>query len=296
MGKGYKGRGAKLSEAEIAAIREARAQKRADDDAVADDVETTDATLNFVFASHVIQIQEDWSGEGSGLAGMQWLGGVTLARYFDDARHFPASWFVGKRVVEVGAGIGLTSILLALLGADVVLTDMDVTKALPNVDAMASPTARARVTIAELDWFAPQVERFQGQPIDVVVAGDCCYQPAVIAPLLQTLWALSRAETAVFLCGIVSDLALSAFNLHVNRFFDVEIVDEAQPPAAAPPLNADPPNTRHRKLMRLHRKSAVGPAPPEAALTDEQFAASLAQGGNKMTPPPPPALAAAQGP
>jgi len=284
MGRGAKGKGAKVSEEEIKAIREARAQKRADANAAADDVNTTDASLNFVFSNHVIQIQEDWSGEGSGLAGMQWLGGVTLARYFDDARHFPAGSFNGKRVVEVGAGIGLTSILLTLLGAEVVMTDMDVSKAMPNVNAMVDSSARARLTVAEMDWFAPQVERFQ-RPVDVIVAGDCCYQPAVIAPLMQTMWDLSSAETAVFLCGIVSDIALAAFNLHVNRFFDIEVIDESQPPnPAAPQLNSDPPGARHRKLMRLHRKPTVGPVPPEASLTEEQVAASRAQGGNKATP------------
>ena len=288
MGRGGKGKGAKLSEEDIKAIREARAQKRANDEAAADDENTTDASLNFVFSNHVIQIQEDWSGEGSGLAGMQWLGGVTLARYFDDALHFPAGSLHGKRVVEVGAGIGLTSILLALLGADVVMTDMDVSKAIPNVDAMVGTAARARLTVAEMDWFSPQVERFQ-RPVVIIVAGDCCYQPAVIAPLMQTMWDLSSADTAVFLCGIVSDIALAAFNLHVNRFFDIEVVDETQPPnPAAPQLNSDPPDARHRKLMRLHRKPTVGAAPPEACLTEEQVAASRAQGGNKATALPPP--------
>ena len=47
------------------------------------------------------------------------------SRYFDTRSVFPPGYFVGKRVVEVGAGCGLTSILLALLGADVTITDMD---------------------------------------------------------------------------------------------------------------------------------------------------------------------------
>ncbi len=36
--------------------------------------------------------------KGSALAGMQWLGGVQLARYFDE--NFTSQFFEGKRVLE----------------------------------------------------------------------------------------------------------------------------------------------------------------------------------------------------
>lgn len=48
------------------------------------------------------------------------------SRYFDTRSVFSPGYFAGKRVVEVGAGCGLTSVLLALLGADVTITDMDI--------------------------------------------------------------------------------------------------------------------------------------------------------------------------
>ena len=35
---------------------------------------------------------------GSALAGMQWLGGVQLARYFDE--NFTSHYFKGKRALE----------------------------------------------------------------------------------------------------------------------------------------------------------------------------------------------------
>jgi predicted nicotinamide N-methyase len=42
----------------------------------------------------------------------------------DSRQVFAEDYFVGKRIIEVGAGCGLTSIYAALRGADVTLTDM----------------------------------------------------------------------------------------------------------------------------------------------------------------------------
>lgn len=39
---------------------------------------------------------------------------------------YPEDYFVGRRVIELGAGCGLTSIYAALRGADVTITDMDI--------------------------------------------------------------------------------------------------------------------------------------------------------------------------
>ena len=261
----------KPSEAEIAALRAARAKKKADEAADLDSIDVGSHTLKYSFREHVVTIEEDWSGEGSALAGMQWLGGMALARMFDDLRWFPAGSLSGRRVMEVGAGCGLTSILLALLGANVTLTDMDTAKALPNVAAnLRDEETKARLTVAEMDWYSPGLERFP-QPFEIIVAGDCCYQPAVIEPLLRAMWGMSDASTEIYLCGIVSDFALVAFNEHVNRFFDVERLDQSEPPAPAPPaLNSDDPSTRLRAMMRLHRRSQVSElevpeAEPEAA-------------------------------
>jgi len=169
---------------EIALKRAARAQKKADLEAAeaAEDGVVHSHALVYSFAEHSIEVLEDWSGEGSPLAGMQWLGGVTLARLVDDRSRFPQGWFRDRRVLEVGAGVGMTSVLLALLGARVTCTDMDLTKAEPNVEANLAerPDVRERLELVELDWYNPELTRFDlSRPFDMIVAGDCCYEPAV---------------------------------------------------------------------------------------------------------------------
>ncbi len=104
-------------------------------------------TLSYTFTNIApVVIEEDWSGTGSGLAGMQWLGGVALSRFFDE--RFPVGYFEGKRVLEVGAGCGLTSICLNKLGAHVTCTDCDISKAV----SLISPCAHIFFELGDRYW------------------------------------------------------------------------------------------------------------------------------------------------
>lgn len=213
--------------------------------------------LTYQFQSCTIYIEEDWSGEGSGIAGMQWLGGVTLSRFFDDRERFPS--FESRRVIEFGAGCGLTSMLLAIRGAHVTLTDIDITKAQPNIEINMSDAhqdARERLVLSRLDWSDPQLERFN-LPFDMIVAGDCCYVPSVIEPLLRTMWEVSSASTEIYLCGIVSETALGIFNDAVGKYFTIErLRNERGAVELEATEAADQPSSRLRALMRLHRIEA----------------------------------------
>mmetsp|Transcript_15053 Transcript_15053/g.44590 ORF Transcript_15053/g.44590 Transcript_15053/m.44590 type:complete len:290 (-) Transcript_15053:28-897(-) len=280
---------ARPSPEEIERKRLERAQKKEAAEARDPDemLEAMSHALHYDFREHVVEIQEDWSGDGSGLAGMQWLGGLSLARFFDDRDRFPAGHFKDKRVLEVGAGCGLTGILLAHLGARVTITDLDVTKAEPNVEANLAPgVVRERVELTALDWKNPLAAGIVGT-FDMIVAGECCYFVDCIEPLFRTMWLLSTSDTVIFLWGIVSSAALEEFNRIVNDYFVVERVstDEQgassggnieqavtelsagheEAPASPPPLEAsiggvmsnDDPSTRGRALLRLHRRSDI---------------------------------------
>ena len=265
------------SEAEIAEIRAARAAKKA---AAADEdgdaaVGAGASTLAYTFHAHSIAIEEDWSGDGSALAGLQWVGGATLARFFDDRSRFPEGYFAGKTVCELGAGVGLTSILLALLGAEVALTDLDCDKAVANVDAnLQSQAARDRLQLIELDWYKPNMAAL-ASPYDVLVAGDCCYEAAVIDPLLRVMWNLSSEHTEIYLCGIVGESALHAFNAAVGRYFTVERVesDEAHVELGRR-ADDDDQKSRLRALMRLRRLNAIADEKVDGVETPDSSAAT----------------------
>ena len=291
------------SEAEIAELRAKRSgAARETEDAAAAGF----AGLKYEFNDGLaMSIDEDWSGEGeNAIAGLQWAGGVALARFIDNRAHFAAGAWAGRRVLEVGAGVGLTSALAALLGAEVTVTDADPDKALDNIAAnVPAETRAARVSVQRLNWRVheapadaddataapappptppppPPPERDPAAaamppaaldlaggdrddaeeravlargPFDVVLAGDCCYCPEAVAPLLQTVWRLCSAETRVYLCGIVGDPSLAAFRANVGRWFHVAHVDPTSAPAAALP-EEEPAGVSLRWLMLLTKK------------------------------------------
>ena len=100
----------------------------------------------------------------------------------------------GATVVELGAGVGLPGLAAWTLGggAQVVLTDLD--ENLPRLRRAVSVNgAEAAVRVEPLDWTRPLPSWCGERRWDVVLAADCVFWAGLIAPLLATLDALSRA-------------------------------------------------------------------------------------------------------
>jgi predicted nicotinamide N-methyase len=86
----------------------------------------------------------------------------------------------GLRVVELGCGLGVPSLLAAARGADVTATDW----APAAVDLLRENAARNGLELrAEVrDWREPWAERF-----DLVLAADVLYERRNVDPLLERL-------------------------------------------------------------------------------------------------------------
>jgi predicted nicotinamide N-methyase len=135
-----------------------------------------------------------------------WLGAQVLTIYLYSL--YTPSTSSGKRALDLGAGIGLTSLALAALGWDVTSTDVSelVSGILQqNIEDPRNTTART-ITVQELDWIAPPLQ--QEVIYDLIITADTIYSPPLVVPLLNTIRTYASAKTVVLVALEVRDEAL----------------------------------------------------------------------------------------
>mmetsp|Transcript_29100 Transcript_29100/g.37521 ORF Transcript_29100/g.37521 Transcript_29100/m.37521 type:complete len:305 (-) Transcript_29100:154-1068(-) len=222
----------RLSEEEISKIQQERKTRREEAKAQEIEDEQKDSSiweLNYEFTSTSVRMMEDWDGSdgaGGSLAGIQWIGGVVLSRFLDCLEVFPPKYFQGKRCLELGAGCALPSLLLAKLGAEVTITDIDTEKCLPNIELNLSPQEQQeRVRVRYLCWGDYSNEAELSPPFDIILAGDCMYQDACVEPFLQTMWRFSDSKTEIYVAGVVGSSPYRLFVKLVGIYFEITRID-----------------------------------------------------------------------
>jgi predicted nicotinamide N-methyase len=139
------------------------------------------------------------------------------------ADHLAGRDLRGRRVVELGCGVGLPSVVAALGGADVLATDW-YGEALGFAAANAA-AAGATVATLPVDWASPPAALLERPPADLVVGADVLYEarngpalaalvprilapggelviadprrphaPALLDPMVAAGWSLTTAE------------------------------------------------------------------------------------------------------
>ena len=112
-----------------------------------------------------------------------WRSGVALGRDLAGSR------LAGLRVVELGCGLGVPSLVAARARATVLATD-GCTEALDLVERNARENGLS-VETARVDWGAADELAACG-PFDLVLAADVLYERTSVAPLLSLLPRLGR--------------------------------------------------------------------------------------------------------
>jgi len=107
-----------------------------------------------------------------------WASGTALAALV------PSLDVRGKRVVELGAGLGLPSLAAALCGADVLATDW----AEDAVELLKANAKRnsIRLRVRRVRWDEPE-PLLRGAPWDVVFCADLLYEQRNATQLLELL-------------------------------------------------------------------------------------------------------------
>jgi predicted nicotinamide N-methyase len=129
-----------------------------------------------------------------------WSTALALCTYLADPRTRRQYPIEKKRCLEVGAGCGLTSCVLAALQArEVVATDVEVVLERLRGNLKANSAHGCKLSAQELLWGNAEQAAALGNAFDVIVGSDVVYQVDWCEPLVNTLAACSNVSTTVFL-------------------------------------------------------------------------------------------------
>ncbi|GAB4822736.1 hypothetical protein N2152v2_009782 [Parachlorella kessleri] len=119
-----------------------------------------------------------------GVGACLWDGALVLTAYLASQ---PRYKYVGMRCIELGAGVGLVGLALAMMGAQVVITDIEKVMALLLENLIANgfdpgkgpQPGKGWAVGEELEWgkegWMDAVRRLADPPPDLILAADCCY-------------------------------------------------------------------------------------------------------------------------
>ena len=144
-------------------------------------VELPNGELQLLQPEEGAEIPDDHQVEWAPIApywSILWRSGVALARELES---IPLE---GRRVVELGCGLGVPSLAAARAGAEVVATDTEAL-ALELLERNAAATG-VRIETARVEWAEPE-ELIEWGPFDLVVASDVLYERPNVARLLKLL-------------------------------------------------------------------------------------------------------------
>ncbi|KAJ3796726.1 hypothetical protein GGU11DRAFT_120917 [Lentinula aff. detonsa] len=185
---------------------------------------TLEISLSPQLTFHLSQKDQSNGSSSTGTTGTTlWLGSQCLSAYIAQY-HKPSRNSPDARAIELGSGIGLSSLVLSALGYSTVYatdTDLVINSVLArnlesNFPVIAEP-GRA-ILVRELDWHVPPGNwnwndtraiassnmqsssgtNYLSTPFDLIITSDTVYEESLVEPLLRTLHALSLQSLAAF--------------------------------------------------------------------------------------------------
>jgi ribosomal protein L11 methylase PrmA len=140
-------------------------------------------------AGRLLIVNQNWGGSASTGAAV-WQGANVLSWYLE---HQVGSMMRGATVLELGAGVGFSSLVADALGAEVVVIsdgNADVLKlADTNIGVNVEPGRR--VSTAQLRWSTDDEAKFLATKWNYILASDVTYRKSSWPELIGTIYRLS---------------------------------------------------------------------------------------------------------
>jgi predicted nicotinamide N-methyase len=182
--------------------------------------------VDWTVAGRKLHIAQDLvqSPETIGLA--IWESSYVLSRYLEKNCR---ERLKNKQVVELGSGTGIPGITAVLLGAKVLLTDVEETLDLlrENVRRNIPSSALPRVDVFCYNWGTDVSTLLPYRPpFDVIIASDVLYDEEGVNSLLKSLVNLSSPQSLILIA--VRPYVPECFDLFfrdVHKFFDVKQIE-----------------------------------------------------------------------
>ncbi|TQD94200.1 hypothetical protein C1H46_020152 [Malus baccata] len=163
---------------------------------------------------------------------VMWDSGVILGKFLEHASDAELLPIQGKKVVELGSGCGLVGCIAALLGGQVVLTDLpDRLRLLrKNIEVnLRHGDMRGSAKVMEFTWGDDPDPELTVPPPDLVLGSDVIYSEEAVLDLLSALQQLSGGETTIFLAGeLRNDAVLEYFLECAMKDFVIGRLDQRQ--------------------------------------------------------------------
>lgn len=148
-----------------------------------------------------------------------WDCALVLAKWFD-TESWPVNSLKGKRVIEVGAGLGLPGLAAATLGADVIVTDRQ-----PLIAALkrniSANHLEDRVKADVLEWSSMGDSKLGkiGTNFEIILGSDLLFDVAIVADLSKALLELSSPETQIFISHELREKSVECFRVLGEKGF-----------------------------------------------------------------------------
>jgi len=185
---------------------------------------------DFYFAERMIEIEQ--SGKSEEIATRVWDASIVLSHYLDTHAH--ELQISSKVVLEIGAGLGLCSIVCSLLNAKhVYLTDIDahcLQLAQQNIERNKC-SQRNNISVHEYYWGAHlSKSTLKCNRFDLVIGADCIYLKDTYKSLIQTFTDVFKHNPNALIILAFAD----RFNhqhifykwLHKNKAFCIDYIEK----------------------------------------------------------------------